>query len=294
MPTNPLGAGEGTDPPGVPAPRQPPEPPAPARTAEDRHAAAPDPPTPTPPSPPATAVAHVRDDAYWAKPVARLHLAQVPAGAAGLNIEGRRVSGAVQGFGQLWQRTYRVKLEGVQASPAEVVAAWKHHLPEYQPPANRFFPTVAGVEPGEIVLIDATVSGLPVSTGVMVVYADDESFTLMTPQGHPESGWITFSAFQEGDATVAQVQSIARAFDPVMEVGFRFLGGVSAQRQIWVHVLTSLAAHHGATQAAVEVHSTCVDPRLQWSRAGNVWQNAILRSVLALPRRLLKRPASGG
>lgn len=263
---------------------------------EDRHApATPDQPAPAPAAsadPPA--VAHVRDEAYWAKPVARLHLAHVPAGAAGLNIEGRRVSGAVQGFGQLWQRTYRVSLEGIQASPAQVVAAWKHHLPAYQPPANRFFPTVADVEPGEIVLIDATVSGFPVSTGVMVVYADDESFTLMTPQGHPESGWITFSAFREGETTVAQVQSIARAFDPVMEVGFRFLGGVSAQQQIWVHVLTSLAAHHGVAGAKVDVHSTCVDPRLQWSHVGNVWQNAILRSMLALPLRLLKRPASGG
>ena len=35
---------------------------------------------------------------------------------------------------------------------------------------------------------------MKLSTGVMVLYADDESFTLMTPQGHMFAGWITFSA----------------------------------------------------------------------------------------------------
>jgi hypothetical protein len=72
---------------------------------------------------------------------------------------------------------------------------------------------VAGVAPGEVVLINASLQGMPVGTGVMVLYADDESFTLMTPQGHPESGWVTFSAFPDEaaeGAIVAQVQSMAR------------------------------------------------------------------------------------
>ena len=29
------------------------------------------------------------------------------------------------GFGQLWRRTYRVRLQGVQATAAEVMAYWK-------------------------------------------------------------------------------------------------------------------------------------------------------------------------
>ena len=43
--------------------------------------------------------------------------------------------------------------------------------------------------------------GLKLSTGVLVLYADDESFTLMTPQGHMFAGWITFSAFDDGGVT---------------------------------------------------------------------------------------------
>ena len=40
---------------------------------------------------------------------------------------------------------------------------------------------------------------MKLSTGVMVLYADDESFTLMTPQGHMFAGWITFSATERDD-----------------------------------------------------------------------------------------------
>src|SRR3982074_1074182 len=91
-----------------------------------------------------------RDAAYWAKAVGRLDVAQVPSGAISLNVSGRRVAGPVQGFGQMWQKTYRLRLEGTAATPAEVVRVWKEHLPLYQPKANRFFPPVAGVAPGEV------------------------------------------------------------------------------------------------------------------------------------------------
>ena len=40
-------------------------------------------------------------------------------------------------------------------------------------------------------------AGMKFKTGVMVLYADDVSFTLMTPEGHMFAGWITFCAFEE-------------------------------------------------------------------------------------------------
>ena len=30
----------------------------------------------------------------------------------------------------------------------------------------------------------------------------------------------------------------------------------------------------------VNTAATCVDPRIQWSRAGNIWHNAFIRSAL--------------
>jgi hypothetical protein len=220
-----------------------------------------------------------RDATYWAQPVSKLKVSETPPDAVNLNVEGRQVVGPLQGFGQMWQKTYRVRLNGANVTPAQVVAVWKAHLPQLMPPDSRFYPSLAGVRPGEVVLINATVAGMPVSTGVMILYADDVSFTVMTPEGHPESGFNTFSAYEEDGSVIAQVQSLARANDPIYEFGFRFMGGSKVQERIWHHVLTSLAAQFGA-QVPVEMQKACVDPRLQWRQAKNVWQNAQIRTVI--------------
>jgi hypothetical protein len=232
-----------------------------------------------------------RDVAYWAQYErgAALRVSGVAPEAINLNVDGRRVVGPLQGFGRLWQKTFRVRLRGVDASPTAVIRALKERLPEFQPPQNRFFPPVAGVRPGEVVLINASLTGLPVDTGVLVLYADDESFTLMTPQGHPESGWVTFSAYQEVGTTVAQIQTISRANDPVYELGFR-LAGSRAQDRVWTHVLAALAAHFGVDEA-VATQLVLVDRRVQWSQARNIWYNAAMRSAVysvASPLRRLR------
>jgi hypothetical protein len=232
-----------------------------------------------------------RDAPYWAKPVAQLKVTDIPAGAMNLNVDGREVVGPLQGFGQLWQKTYRVRLEGCDLAPTDVVEVWKARFPEFQPPSNRFYPSLAGIKPGEVVLIDSSTPGGPVSTGVMVLYADDESFTLMTPAGHPESGWVTFAAYDTEGCTVIQVQSMARANDPIYEVAFRLLGS-RLQEGIWTHVVTSLARHCGVDEPHVELYKACIDPRLQWSQVTNLRHNAQMRTVLykvAAPLRRLRK-----
>jgi hypothetical protein len=129
---------------------------------------------------------------------------------------------------------------------------------------------------------------MPVSTGVLILYADDESFSVMTPDGHPESGFNTFSALEEDGVTVCQIQSLARANDPIYEFGFRYMGGGSQQEQIWRHLLTQIAQHYDV-EPAIEVRKQCVDSRLQWSKAGNVWHNAVIRTTLTAPVRWTKK-----
>lgn len=232
-----------------------------------------------------------RDAGNWAKPVEHLSVSSTPNGALNLNVDGRQTQSPLRGFGQLWQKTYRIKLKRSAVAPKTVINVWKAHFPEFQPPENRFFPSVAGVKPGEVVLINAQTPGGPVSTGVMVMYSDDESFTLMTPEGHPESGWITFSAFEENGMTVAQIESLARANDPLYELAFRFMGS-KLQEDIWRHVLKSLAAHFQES-VTVEMSKVCVDPRLQWSQLRNVRHNAqiytLIYTVTAPFRKLLRR-----
>ena len=120
--------------------------------------------------------------------------------------------------------------------------------------------------------------GMALSTGVLVLYADDESFTLMTPQGHIFAGWITFSSYEEDGSTVAQAQVLIRANDPVYEISFR-LGGAKKEDTFWQYTLTALAEYFGV-EAQVQTQRICVDPKLQWSQAKNIWHNSAIRTTL--------------
>jgi hypothetical protein len=235
-----------------------------------------------------------RDATYWAQRVETLKVSSAPEGVANINVEGRRVVGPLQGFGQLWQKTYKVRLVGADVPPAEVIKTWKENYQEFWPEGNRFYAPLAGIAPGEVALINAAApGGLKLSTGVMVLYADEESFSLMTPQGHPFSGWITFSAYRDEDGTtVAQAQVLMRANDPLYEVGLR-MGGHRMEDEVWQHTLGSLATHFSVGEP-VETNVVCVDPKLQWREYKNVWHNAGIRSALYMMTAPLRWRRSGG
>jgi hypothetical protein len=223
-----------------------------------------------------------RDAANWAKSVSRLSLSEVPTGATGINVSGKRLASPIQGFGKMWQKTYQVRLPKERASAVDVVSAWKARFPDFWPKSNHFYAPLTGIAPGEVALVEGTLPGhLKLSTGVMVLYADDESFTLMTPQGHMFAGWITFSASEEGDETVAQAQVLMRASDPIFELGM-VLGGHRKENGIWDHTLRSLAAHFDVHDVEVATSLTCVDKKRQWRRWTNVWHSSAIRSMLYL------------
>jgi hypothetical protein len=91
-----------------------------------------------------------------------------------------------------------------------------------------------------------------------------------------ESGWITFSTYDDDGVTVAQVQSIARANDPMYEVGF-LLFAHKTQERFWLDTLRALARHLNV-DGKVEMRKNCVDTRWQWSQAKNIWHNAAVRT----------------
>ncbi len=194
-----------------------------------------------------------RDAAYWAKNVSTLRLGEVPPEAINLNVTGKRLVGPIQGFGKLWQKTYRVELTGVDTTPAAVIATWKQAF----------------------------------------AYADEESFTFMTPQGHIFAGWITFSAADTGPdgVTAAQVQVLLRANDPLYELGMPIVI-MRKEDRFWQQTLANLASHLGVAEPLPTTAVVCVDRRRQWSHAGNVWHNAGIRSALyklGTPVRALRR-----
>ena len=249
----------------------------------------------------------------WAQPVDRLKVTGVQAGGVNLNVEGRRITGPVQGFGQMWQKTYTIRLRGSSVSPKELIQGWKEKFASFWPQGNRFFgqpaegdsqPAAsdrrpAGIAPGQVAVLNLAGPGgmtIPgggpmISTGIIVIYADDESFSFMTPEGHMFAGLINFSAYQDTD-TVAQIQALVRASDPMYEMIFRLGIGHKMEDDFWMQTLRNLAAHFNAAGCEPELRRVVVDPRLQWSEAKNIWQNAAIRTTfytLAAPVRWFER-----
>jgi hypothetical protein len=231
-----------------------------------------------------------------------LEVTGLPEGAINLNVDGRQITNPLQGFGQLWQKTYRVRLSGASTTPQQVIAEWRSHFAEFWPEGNRFYGPLTTIEPGEVAVLNLAgpggikgPGGAPlISTGVLVIYADEESFSFLTPQGHMFNGLITFSATDDDEVVVAQVQALVRASDPIYEMSFRLGFGHKAEDEFWLATLKNLAARFGvSTQARQEV--ALIDPRVQWSQARNVWHNAAIRTGLyyvATPVRWVRKKFS--
>lgn len=234
-----------------------------------------------------------RDAGNWAGPVTRLSTANLPANAPTVNVEGLGLTGPLRGFGRMWQKTFQVRLVGANVTPTGLIRIWKDNFESFWPRGNHFYAPLTGLAPGEVAALSLAVPGSNItmlSTGVLVIYADEESFTLMTPEGHPIAGWITFSAFQEGEVTVAQVQSLVRAADPIFELGER-LGAHKMNDAFWRQTVAAVAAHFGVREEVV-MRQVCVDPRVQWSQAGNIWRNSAIRTgiyTMTTPLRALRR-----
>jgi hypothetical protein len=232
-----------------------------------------------------------RNDAgRWAAKVDRLDVVQRD-GVRGTNVAGRRLTGPVQGFGKMWQKTYRLAV-GTAVTPEQAITTWKAHFPEFWPAGNRFAGALTGISPGDVALLDLAIGGgVKLSTGVFVLYADEESFTLMTPQGHMFAGWITFSAENGAGGTVIQAQVLMRANDPLYELGMMF-GGHRKEDVFWAETLTALGRYLHAGDLTVTTRTVCVDSSRQWRNISNVWHNSMVRSMLqtlAAPVTALRR-----
>jgi hypothetical protein len=215
---------------------------------------------------------------------------ETPPDAINLNVSGRELAGPELGFGQLWRKTYRVRLVGSDATPREVIRRWRTKFPDYWPEGSNFYGSRPRIEEGEVAVINLEgPGGSPIATGIAVVHADDHSFSFVTPQGHVFAGVITFTAQEEGGHTIAQIESVLRAGDPLFEVGAR-LGVVHRQEDtFWQKTLTRLAADFGVRGQPVELSSSLLDRRIRWRAVPNIWHNSAIRTTLYLPVHFLKR-----
>ncbi|MCB0022522.1 MAG: hypothetical protein M9936_21795 [Caldilinea sp.] len=212
-----------------------------------------------------------------------------PTGAINLNVNGKHITGPLKGFGQLWQKTYSVRLAGSEIAPTDLIKVWKAEFPNFWPDGNRFYGAAGQIEPGDVALLNLSgPGGATISTGILVIYADAESFSFMTPQGHIFAGMITFSSHEDDGATVAQIQALVRASDPIYEMGCRVGIAHKSEDAFWHGTLRSLAARFGVN-GIVQQRNSLIDPRMQWSAAGDVWHNAAVRTTLYAPVNAVQR-----
>ena len=223
----------------------------------------------------------------WAKPVDRLKVAGVEPGGVNLNVNSRHLNSPLNGFGQMWQKTYRIRLSGANTTPQQVIKVWKENFPKFWLEGNYFYGPKTGIAPGEVAILNlagpynirAPGDAPMISTGILIIYADEESFSFMTPEGHMFAAFNTFSAYEEDNSTVAQIQALIRASDPLYEIGMR-LGVINAtEDNFWHTDLKNLAVYFGV-EGAVQQTNTLIDSRLQWKYARNIYHNAAIRTGL--------------
>lgn len=225
----------------------------------------------------------------WASPVSRLNVDGVSQAAVNLNVVGRQVANPMNGFGQMWQKSYRVRLEGGHVEPKELVQIWKENFPSFWPKNNYFYGPKGAIRPGSVAVLNLSgpngmmaPGGAPmISTGILVIYADEESFTFMTPEGHMFAGMNTFSACEEHGTTVVQIQALVRASDPLYELMLRLGIGHKMEDDFWLETLRNLAKRFNLPgEPVMERH--LIDSQLQWHQIKNIWHNAAIRTTFYL------------
>ena len=179
--------------------------------------------------------------------------------------------GPLRGSASSGEKTFRVRLDSTDLSPQDLVATWKANFPSFWPGGARFYAPLAGIAPGEVALLDIPpVPGSPVklSTGVMVLYADDESFTFMTPEGaHNALGVDHLLGAPRRRGHDRPGPGAGATSDPFDELAY-VLGANRLNDQFWQQTLENLARHVGVATPVVDVRpcastSDTVAPRRQ-------------------------------
>ncbi|TAL18649.1 hypothetical protein EPN96_00645 [bacterium] len=217
----------------------------------------------------------------WLTGFGRVREAELPPGDPGLNVLGRNMQLPVNGYGNLMQKRYSLRLCKEGLALEEVATALRTRIGEFWPEGNLINFRETGITPGAVGTIRLTMPGkAPLATGVRVVHAGPSSFTFAPLEGHMAAGFINFSAFEEDGCQVIRICSLARTGDPVFDAGFRLFGH-TYQEKFWKDTLTR-AASAFRVPAEVTTAKECVDPSTIAAGWANTFRNAAILTPFGL------------
>ncbi len=187
------------------------------------------------------------------------------------------VAAVTGGFGKMWEKHYRIALSGTTVEPAEVVKVWRSNFGEFWPDGNRFFGTLE-LSPGDVAALSVGLpAGMKLSTGIMVLHAEETSFAFITPEGHMFNGMITFSAREAAGTTIVHIDALIRPQDPLTDLGMMF-GGHRREDRFWMGTLERIATHFGV-EAKATTRRVLIDRRRQWKHFGNIKQSVGIKAL---------------
>lgn len=157
------------------------------------------------------------------------------------------------GVGELTHRRYMIDVPRAEYSRQSLNQAIQQRVHELAPAKLADFEKTAGN--GAFMSVgdeyDVTMLG-PWNGRVRVAEVTDDSFTLITLEGHPEAGHITFSVQERSlqpETFTIVIESWARARDNTVHVAYNTLAvGRQVQAEVWVTFLQRVAALTGCEE----------------------------------------------
>ncbi len=165
--------------------------------------------------------------------------------------DGADLQHEASGVGELTHRRYRVEVPRSSFTSETLIHEIEQRMRELTPSALAAFEKSTGSSVRMAVgdEYDITMLG-PWNGRVRIAEVTDSSFTLVTLDGHPEAGHITFSVnavSARPDTFDVVVESWARARDKTVQVAYDTLSiGRRVQTEVWVTFLQRVAELTGS------------------------------------------------
>jgi len=162
--------------------------------------------------------------------------------------------GEESGVGDLTHRRYSIEVPRSTFTRQSLIREIQQRVHELSPSALAEFEKTSGHTSYMVVgdEYDVTMLG-PWNGRVRVAKVADDSFTLITLDGHPEAGHITFTVedhVNQPDAFVVSIESWARSRDKTVQVAYDTMSvGRQVQAEVWVTFLQRVAELTGCADA---------------------------------------------